>query len=250
MLERHAFRDCLAAEVEALARRTFLQSIPADAMCWSIAERAFYLCNWRLQRIYLVDLAGRIERTGSTLWFAQTLPLNEAYQEMLRCSLSGVGRIDGGVADANLHRLVDATIGTAHRSCDPAMCERLVRSILSLRANELDLLGLFQSASDRREERAGAIRSDLLLGERSAALGSEDAVESGAQHLQQLGLVEASHELMPAIGQRSLMPRAVTTLGRTLLALLTEVHGRHGLPADFPAPAALRTTDTGSAHRP
>ncbi|MEW6645541.1 MAG: hypothetical protein AB1586_33935 [Pseudomonadota bacterium] len=248
MSEHSAFRECLAAEVETLARRTFLQTIPVDALCWSIAERAFYPRNWRLQRKLLLDLATRLERAGSTLWFAQTLPVNEAYQEMLRCSLSKVARLrtEGSLVDGNLRRLVNAALGTAHRSCDPALCERLVESILALRPDELDLLDLFQSAGDRRNSPSESVRSDLLLGERSAALGSEDAVEAGAQHLQRLGLVEVSRELMPDIGQRSLMPRAVTRVGGTLLALLAEAHDQPALAPDVPN-ASSRLDEAGTA---
>jgi len=230
MSEGSVFRKCLAVEAEALARRTFLQMIPADAMCWNVAEHAFHLRNWRLQRQFLLDLATRIERDGSALWLAKTLPDNEAYQEMLRCSLLRVARVkvDASSVEENLLRLVNATVGTAHRSCDPPLCERLVESLLALRSDELDLLALFQSTSNRRNGPALGIRPDLVLGERSAALGSEYAVEAGTRHLQQLGLVEASHELMPDFGQRSLMPRAVTKAGSTLLALLAGPYDEPG----------------------
>lgn len=233
MPEGSVFRQGLAADVEALARRTCLQSIPVDVLCWSVPEHAFHLRRWPLQRQFLRGVATRIERDGDARADAQMLRDNEAYQEMLRCSLSRMARpdTDGRSIEANLPRLVAATVGTAHRACDPILCQQLVESTLALRPDELDLLGLFNSSNDWTNGLPAGARPDLLLGERSAALGSEQAVEAGTRHLQQLGLLEASHEIMPDFGQRSLMPRAVTDVGWTLLTLLGAVQGKDLSPS-------------------
>jgi hypothetical protein len=216
----------LAADLQMLADRAAIRTIPCEALCWDLGSGTFRLRNWDSQRAYLESLALTIEDLSGRLP-CSTLEESALYQHAVGCSLS---QIAGLRAIGPFHRLVNVTVNCAWHHISPSMFDGIVAVVLALQPVEVDLLNLYRSIegidADIHDQSAG-----FVLGARSAKLGSESLVEAAAQRLQGLGLVGMESDLPLDFSRRYLSPRALTDLGRMTMTLLSQPTDLHNLPA-------------------
>jgi hypothetical protein len=217
----------LAADLQKLADRAAIRTIPCEALCWDLGSDTFRLRNWDTQRAYLESLAQTIEDLAGRLP-RSTLEENVLYQHAVSCSLSQIARLR---AIGPFHRLVNVTANCAWYRISPSLFDGIVAVVLALQPVEVELLALYQSLgvmidADIHDQSAG-----FVLGGRSANLGSESIVETAAQRLQDLGLVEMESDLPLDFSRRYLAPRALTDLGRMTMILLSQPTDSRNLPA-------------------
>jgi hypothetical protein len=216
----------LAADLQKLADRAAIRTIPCEALCWDLGSGTFRLRNWDSQRAYLESLALTIEDLSGRLP-CSTLEESALYQHAVGCSLS---QIAGLRAIGPFHRLVNVTVNCAWHHISPSMFDGIVAVVLALQPVEVDLLNLYQSIegidADIHGQGAG-----FVLGARSEKLGSESLVEAAAQRLQELGLVGMESDLPLDFSRRYLSPRALTDLGRMTMTLLSQPTDLRNLPA-------------------
>jgi hypothetical protein len=207
----------LAADLQKLADRAAIRTIPCEALCWDLGSGTFGLRNWDSQRVYLESLAMTIEGLSGRLP-CSTLEESALYQHAVGCSLS---QIAGLRAIGPFHRLVNVTVNCAWHQISPSMFDGVVAVVLALQPVEVDLLHLYQSIEGTDADIDGQ-SAGFLLGASSAKLGSEPLVEAAAQRLQKLGLVGIESDLPLDFSRRYLSPRALTDLGRMTMTLLSQ----------------------------